>query len=193
MQSFLLLAGAATPFFAVYVQQKLGGPKEMVALYLGVTTFSNLVANILFGRISFRHGNRRVMFLAAAAGIGMSALVLALALLAGPLRLSPTAASWWLVPVFALAGIRGTAIGVSGNSLLLEIAPAKDRSLYVGFTQSLLGIVLLLTSLSGVVVALLGFSMVVLVTLLAHMAAFYVAWKISRSHPAMDGNRPGPA
>lgn len=180
MQSALLLAGAATPFFALFVQQQLGGPKEMVAVYLGVTTFFNLLSNILFGRISFRHGNRRVMFLAAVAGIAMSGLVLALALLAGPLGLSPLAASYWLVPVFALAGVRGTAIGVSGNSLLLELAPVEDRSLYVGFTQSFMGIILLATSLSGVIVALLGFTTVVLVTLLAHALALVMAWRISR-------------
>ncbi len=181
MQSSLLLGGAATPFFAIFVQQKLGGPKEMVALYLGTTTFFNLLSNILFGRISFRHGNRRVMFLAAATGITMSVIVLALAALAGPLGLSPLAASYCLVPVFALVGIRGTAIGVSGNSLLLEIAPPEDRSLYVGFTQSFMGVVLLSTSLSGVVVALLGFQTVVLVTLLAHGLALYAAWRIQRT------------
>jgi MFS family permease len=181
MQSSLLLGGAATPFFAIFVQQKLGGPKEMVALYLGITTLFNLLSNILFGRISFRHGNRRVMFFASITGIAMSVIVLALALLAEPLHLSPLAASYALVPVFALVGIRGTAIGVSGNSLLLEIAPPEDRSLYVGFTQSFLGIILLSTSLSGVLVALLGFQTVVGVTLLAHGLAFYAAWKIEKA------------
>ncbi len=179
MQALLLIAGAATPFFAVYVQQKLGGDRSWIGIYLGLVISANLVSNLLFGRISRRFGNRKVLELAATAGMLMSLAVLAMMLLAGPLRISGQAASILLIPVFLLSGVRATGMGVAGNSLLLDLSPENERSLYVGFTQTLQGIVLLLTSLSGVALLWLGYDGLVGLTLLAHAMALVFSRKIS--------------
>ena len=173
MQSALMVAGCATPFFAVYVQRQLGGPKEMVGVYLAVTVITNLAANVLFGRISLKVGNQRVMTLAILAGLGMSGLVLALFLAAVPLHLSGQAASYLLIPVFILYGLRGTGIGVASNSLLLEIAPGSSRSLYLGFYNTFIGLVILATGASGLVLSFLGFEGLIAVTIVAHLIALW--------------------
>lgn len=173
LQSTLTVAGMATPFFAVYVQQSLGGSKMMIGVYLAILAVTNLTANIVFGRMSRRMGNRRVMFFAALFGMLMSLLVLLLALLAPVFSLSAQAASNWLIPVFILSGFRSTGIGVSANSLLLDIAPSEDRSVYLGFTNTFQGIVMLLTGLSGVILSFTGFTGLVLITLAAHAAAMF--------------------
>lgn len=179
MQALLLMAGAATPFFAIYVQQELGGDRSWIGIYLALVISANLVSNLLFGRISRRFGNRKVLELAAMAGMLMSSAVLVLMLLAGPLHISGQTASYLLIPVFLLSGVRATGIGVSGNSLLLDLSPESERSLYVGFTQTLQGIVLLLTSLSGVALLVLGYNGLVGLTVLAHGAALIFSRKIS--------------
>jgi hypothetical protein len=183
-QSLLMLAGAATPFFAVYVQQRLGGSPAMIGVYLAILTSSNLLANVVFGRMSRKRGNQIVMFIAVLAGGVMSILVLLLTLLAQPLALSANAATIWLIPVFMLVGIRGSGLGVAANSLLLEIAPEEERSLYLGFSNSLLGIVLLFTGLSGVVIALFGLQALVLITLAAHGIAMALSLLIRRPEKA---------
>jgi hypothetical protein len=111
------------------------------------------------------------MQLATLAGICMSGLVLLLALVAQPLQISPVVAGWWLLPVFALAGIRNSAAGVAGNSLLLNIAPENDRSIYIGFGNTWMGLVLLLTGVSGLIVKLLGFEALFIFTIMAHLLA----------------------
>jgi MFS family permease len=153
----LLWGGAAIPFFAVYVQQHLGGPLSMVGVYLAVFTGSSLAANVLLGVFSARLGNRRTMVIASQASLIMTGVVLALMFLAEPLRVSGAVASLWLLPVFVLYGVRESAQSVSGQSLLLDIAPPSERTLYIGFTNSLLGLALLSTGLSGLVVARFGF------------------------------------
>jgi hypothetical protein len=183
-QSLLMLAGAATPFFAVYVQQQLGGSPAMIGVYLAILTSSNLLSNVVFGHMSRRRGNQIVMFAAVLAGGLMSILVLLLTLLARPLALSANAATIWLIPVFMLVGIRGSGLGVATNSLLLEIAPEEERSLYLGFTNSLLGVVLLLTGLSGVVIALFGLQALVLITLAAHAIAMALSLLIRKPERA---------
>ena len=180
MQTLLILAGSANPFFAVYVQQKLGGSPAMIGVYLAVLTATNLLANAYFGWRSRRSGNNRVMTGGVGAGMAMSGLMLALVLLAGPLRISPEAASIWLIPVFIFSGIRGSALGVATNSLMLDIAPAEERSLYVGFTNTVLGGVLLLTGLIGSVVELFGFPAVFALTFAAHAVGIWIGRQIHR-------------
>jgi len=184
LRAALMIAGAAIPFFAVYVQRQLGGSLSFIGIYLGTLTTAGLAANILFGRFSARLGNRRTLALGAWAGLAMLGVVLALMLLAAPLRLSPLAASLWLLPAFALAGIRDSGIGVSGQPLLLDIAPPAERSLYLGFSNSLLGVVLLSTGLSGLLVSAFGFLSIVVVALAANVFALYAAARIGETKPA---------
>jgi len=77
---------------------------------------------------------RRTLFVATLAGVVMLVAVLALKLLARPLGLSGWAASLWLVPVFALSGIRESGLGVAAQSLLLDLAPRSERILDIGLT-----------------------------------------------------------
>jgi MFS family permease len=184
LRGALMIAGAATPFFAVYVQQRLGGPPGMVGVYLGVYTAASLLANILFGKYSARLGNRRTMIIATVAGLLMTGFVLALMLAAAPLGLSGWAASLWLLPVFALSGIRESGQGVSAQSLLLDIAPPSERTLYLGFANSLLGVVLLTTGVSGVIVVRFGFPALVLAAVAANVFALMSSLRLQDVRPA---------
>ena len=182
----MAVAGMATPFFAVYVQQSLGGDPSMVGVYLGVTIASNLASNVLFARISRLVGNRRVMIFSAASGLGMSALVLLLAFLAAPLHISAQAASLWLIPVFILSGTRTTGYSIASNCIMLDISPSSERSLYVGFLNTLSGFILLATALSGVVKDLLGIKTLIIITLLAHLFSLILAFTIKIKRSAVD-------
>ncbi len=178
MQSSFLMAGSAAPFFAVFLQHELGGSPAMIGVYLAVVTATNLLANAGFGRISGKVGYRKVLILAATAGTLMSTLVLLLSVLARPLGISPLTASLWLLPVFFLSAVRGTGNGVSSSSLLLGITPEKDRSLYIGFTNTILGGVLLLTGASGLLVNVLGYPALFGFTILMHLSALFFVLKI---------------
>jgi Na+/melibiose symporter-like transporter len=190
----LLLASSASPFFAVYVQQQLGGPPEMVGIYLAVVTASGLVSNMVLGRFSMRLGNRRVLAVSAALGLVMSSGVLSLAWLARPLGLPGLAAALCLLPVYVLMAARDAGIGVASHSLLLDIAPAAERSLYLGFTNSILGVILFSTGLSGVVVEHWGFVVLVALTLAAYALALWAALRMQDARPGeMHAPREGAA
>ena len=192
MMTTMILSSAAVPFFAVYVQRNLGGSQAMIGYYLAAQTVANLLATIFFGRLSRRAGNSRVMAFALGAGMLMVGLVLALAVMAGIGPVSSGLAAAWLVPVFILVGIRNSGTGISWNSMLLEIAPPAERSLYVGFTNSLLGVVLLLTGLSGVIVKTMGFMALFVFALVAHGAALWLGLRVirgSQEKPALPAVR----
>jgi MFS family permease len=179
----LVVAGVGPPFYAVYVQQRLGGSLAMVGVYLAVYTTANLLSHVVFGRYSARLGNRQTLVAATWAGVLMTTGVLALALLAGPLHLSGAAAAWWLLPIFVLYGVRESGIGVSSHSLLLDLAPPAGRTLYLGFTNTLIGVVLLVTSISGLIVAMLGFAALFAVTVVAHGLALWAAARLREAAP----------
>ncbi|HZW04379.1 MAG TPA: MFS transporter [Anaerolineaceae bacterium] len=177
-ESAMIVANMATPFFAVFVQKELGGDPAWVAIYLGVTLVTNLLSNLFFGRLSRRIDNQKVLMASAVAGLLMSLVMLSLVLFARPLGISPLAASIWLLPVFVLSGIRTTGFYISSNSLLLNIAPPADRTLMIGFTQTVIGLLLLLTGLSGVLVGVFGYAVLFAVTLTAHLTSLIATRKI---------------
>jgi hypothetical protein len=177
LRAALMIAGSAVPFYAVYVQQRLDGSLGMIGIYLATFKIANLTANMIFGRASARWGHHRLMQVAAGAGLVMTVMVLGLAA-AATRGVAGWAASLWLVPVFVINGVRESGLGVSAQSMLLEIAPQSERSLYLGFTNTFLGIVLLSTGLSGVVVEAFGFPILLIVTLLAYAIALYAALRL---------------
>jgi hypothetical protein len=174
LRSALLIAGTAVPFYALYVEQ-LGGSLTLIGLYLGIFKGANLLADVFLGRVSARWGYHRLMAVASGAGILMTLLVLALVGLAATVGVSGAVAAWWLVPVFIINGLRQAGIDVAGQSLLLEIAPQTDRSLYLGFTNTVLGVVLFIASFSGLVVEVFGLPVFLGITLLTYGVAVYTS------------------
>jgi MFS family permease len=177
-QVLMIFSGVAVPFFAVYVQQHLGGDKSWVGIYLIITAISNLLANLLFGRISRRISNQVVLRWATLSGFMMSLWVLALLWFAGPLQISPEWASLLLAPAFIFNSFRQTGISVSGNSTLLSISPPNSRAVMVGFSQTLIGITLIITGFSGGLVDWLGLPWLVLMTAAINLPAFWLVRKI---------------
>ncbi|GAP14914.1 major facilitator superfamily [Longilinea arvoryzae] len=181
--ALMILSTMAIPFFAIYVEEEFQVDPQWIGTYLGVLMVSNLLSNIFFGRLSRKTDNQKVIRLAASAGGAMILLMLLLALFGKNLKITPTLAALWLVPVFFLAGVRGTGFGISSSSLLLNIAQPEERSLMIGFTQFLLGLVILSTSISGVLIKTLGFIPLVVITLITQISAWSVA---NRLHDRTD-------
>ena len=103
-------------------------------------------------------------------------------LLAKPLHISGLTAAWLLTPVFAMVGIRVAAVGVASPSLMLNIVPPEERSLMIGFTQTVGGMVVLLTMTSGLIVGAVGYPALMIISLAAYIGAVLLALQI-REHP----------
>jgi MFS family permease len=181
-QTMMIISGVAVPFFAIFVQQQLGGEKSWIGIYLIIIAITNLTSNLIFGRISRRISNKLILRIATIAGLMMSLWVLMLALLEKPLHLSPTTASIALAPAFILSAIRLTGVTVAGNPILLSFTPPQTRSLMLGFTQTLLGIVLLISGFSGLIINWVGFVGLLIVTVIASLMALYFVKEIQEGN-----------
>lgn len=158
VQMALGLAAIALPFYGIYAKNVLQAPEGMVGVYVATRVGALLFSNLPWGRVSDRWGNRLVMRMVSL-GSGLTAL-LALVLFGAVGLLQPQGA--WLpylaLPLFFLDGAVRPAQVLVGNNFLLELVPAAERPLYLGFSNTLMGGVVLISGLGGLVVDLFGFA-----------------------------------
>jgi hypothetical protein len=164
----IALADIATPFYAIYATVSLRIPPETIGLYIGITTIVSLIANPLWSRMSYQRGNRIVVLGATCCLATMPILALLFGFLPGGPTLS--------IPfgiIFLMTGIARPAANIAYPSYLLEIAPINERSLYIGFTNTILGIATFVPVLGGFMLDLFGFRFVFL---LAFAIALMACW-----------------
>lgn len=142
---------AAIPFITVYAKRVLNISDGFLGAMVSVTIASNFVSNFIFGRISATKGNPFNLILSGIAGMVMCGI--------GIMIVLPLGISQMLVPVFfVLSGLTNTAIQVSGGPMVMEIAPPAERSTWFGLTNTLIGIIMIATSVIGVIIDVFGYA-----------------------------------
>ena len=73
--------------------------------------------------------------------------------------------------VFVLSGAHQTASFIGSSNYLLELAPPGKRALYLGFSNTIIGVAIFMSPLSGAIVDLLGFEPLFLFSLACSLVA----------------------
>lgn len=162
----VMLTEIAGPFYILYAKEALGLPVSLAGTYLMIGTITNIVSTYFWGLASRRLGSKRVMQVACALGVPAPLCALSLGALA---RENGSSLALPFAFVFVLLAITRTGTGVASMPLLLEVAPAHDRPIYIGFTNTLVGIASFANSVGGLLVEGFGYEV-----LLATAAAFYL-------------------
>ncbi|MCS7177996.1 MAG: MFS transporter [Anaerolineae bacterium] len=158
VRTALGLAGIALPFYGVYARNVLGAPEGMVGIYVAVRVAAGLIANLPWGLVSDRRGNRLVTLWLSLGHAFTAGLAL---VLVGWVALFPSPDARWpylAIPLFLLNGALAPASALVGANFLLELVPEAERPLYLGLSNTLIGLVVLISGLGGLVVDLLGFA-----------------------------------
>ena len=144
--------GFSLPFYVILAQESFEAPGSTTGTFLALQTVGATLATLLWGRMSARHGNRRVIRLAVVLQAAIP--IYALALVYGPFHL-PTAGFGWVAtasfaPIFLLIGgtLSGSFIGF--NSFLLDVVPEDRRPTYIGITNTSMGCASFFPALGGV-------------------------------------------
>ncbi len=166
----LAIADIATPFYAIYAIKVLQISAESVGLYIWISTIASLTTNVLWSRLSDQRGNRLVLIGAATGMLLMPIIALVFGWFAPGAYLS--------VPfglMFVVAGITRPAANIAYPSYLLDIAPPNERSLYIGLTNTVLGIATFIPVVGGILLDLFGYRIVMLVALTISAIAWWLA------------------
>lgn len=173
----ILLSYIAAPFYSIYSINVLHAPVSILGVYVGVRTIVSLAINPVWSRLSDRRGNKLVMQLATAGGVVMLTWAVFAPLVADGLRADASVIAYLFVPVFALMGLYETGVGIGAVNLLLEIAPGDDRAIYIGLTNTVLGVAYSSTIASGLLVDALGYRGVFAIALALLITGL---WALSR-------------
>ncbi len=174
----LMVAEMATPFYIVYAQRTFQVPASMLGIYQTGLSLAGVISNLAWGWISDRQSNRRLVRASTLMGMAMPLAALAMA----PLnRLVPSlrgAIPYLFVVIFVLLGGYRSGTTIGNINYLLEIVPAEERPLYIGFTNTVLGIGMLVSSVGGLIVDLAGFTVLFCLALafygLAVLLSYYL-------------------
>jgi hypothetical protein len=181
------LTETALPFYGIYAKNVLGAAEGMVGVYLAARVVGQLLCNLPWGYLSNRKGNRIVMRLMSI-GTGLTAL-LGIGLVATVGALQPQGA--WLpflaLPLFFLNGAVLPGKILTGSNFLLELVSENDRPLYLGLSNTLTGIVVLISGLGGVVVDLFSFAGLFTIVLGLCGAAYVLATKLPETRGEAHG------
>jgi len=160
-----LAALLAEPFYAVYAIENLGAPESALGTYIIVATLAAIAGNFALRRPANRGLNVAVL----QAGYLFVLLAPLLAILAG---------SWQLFAVvFVLSTVGNQAVGIAAFNLLYAIAPAGDRPLYIGLSNTVLALPSLAPILAGALWAVVGAKVLfVLATALGLAALGLTIW-----------------
>jgi len=94
-----------------------------------------------------------------------------------------------IVPVFALMGAYETGVGIGAVNLTLEVAPPNDRAIYIGLTNTILGVAYLSTAVSGLIVDLVGYEGVFALSLILLLVASWALWRLRDPRELIAGRK----
>jgi hypothetical protein len=172
------VADIALPFYGVYAKRVLGAPDGMVGVYVATRVAAQLIFNLPWGWLSDRKGNRVVMRLLSF-GTGLAALVgVTLVIVVDVGHLQGSWLAYLALPLFFLNGVVLPAKILSGSNYLLELVPEGERPLYLGLSNTLMGIAVLISGLGGLVVDVMGFAGLFAVVVGLCVAAYVLAAKL---------------
>ena len=165
--------GFSLPFYIVLAREQFGVTAGTTGIFLAMQTLGATFFNLVWGGVSARYGNRKVVRLTmfAQAFIPVYALVLGI----GLGDLVRTSADWVVTlsfaPIFLLIGGVLSGYQVGFNSFLLDVSPESRRPTYVGISNTAMGCAGLFPALGGIVADLVHLQGVFFVSAVAVCAA----------------------
>ena len=162
-------AGAlALPFYVLYAKDVLHVELKMVGFFLMAQMIGSVVSNILWGYLSDFTGNKRVVQFSTLVGIVPPLIVL----------LTPRQSPVLFILLFTVIGffVAGRVIGKT--NFLLDIAPQKDRPLYISINGTLTIPVMLFPLVGGIIVQHLSYTFLFIITAALILVGLFLSFKL---------------
>jgi MFS family permease len=171
------MAGLATPFYVVHAVEVLQLPEAAVGTFVVAQTLAGIASSAVLGLLSERQGPRYVIRIGNAIAILGPVYALAAHLEGG-----------WLGQaypvVFVLLGIVNSTVMLGFSNYMLEIAPDQLRSAYVGFGNTVMGLLAVTPVIGGWLLEATSYSILFGLTAAIAGLGFLLTLGLGPSHPA---------
>lgn len=178
------MGSMATPFFILYGAEGLGMGTGIVGLCLTMQVIGRAVGGLWLGVGIEKVGSKLTVL----GGIilNLFAPLLALALSFSSQLFDPRALP--LIYSFAFLGLGAAmnAVPMGLSNYILDIAPAKDRSTYVGLTNTISGLLIVAPILGGALLEFSSYGVLFAVTLAIYALAVLAGWRMPTAREAVS-------
>jgi MFS family permease len=162
----------ALPFYILFAREELGLDPGAAGIFLTVQMIGFVISNILWGSLSNRIGNKIVLVLVSAAAI----VAPLLAILSN--RYEWLSGSWGFGIVFFFLGFALSGIRLGQTNYMLDVSPETERPTYIGFMNTVLAPVLLLSMVGGFIIERSTFEVLFLGVMGAAVLALVLAVRL---------------
>ncbi len=161
------------PFYVVLAHRATGGKIASLGILMIAGSLAAAISGVTWGKLADSSSRRTLGIAGTAAGIvGCAAAGI------GGLELEKTVAVWAFGALFFFIGLAHTGIRVGRKTFLVDYATADNRARLVAVSNTLMGIVLLLSGSFGLLVDTIGERFVILIFALLGIAGSVLAFTL---------------
>jgi MFS family permease len=162
----------ALPFYIIFATEQLGVDPSDAGVFLSIQMLGFVVSNVLWASLSNKTGNKIVLVLVSA--VALVSPILAVA--SGRLPSGDTTVLTGVVFFFLGFALSGFRLGET--NYMLDVSPDAERPTYLGFMNTLVAPVLLLSMFGGFIIEKTSFEALFLAVMVAAAAALFAALRL---------------
>ena len=169
------LEGLALPFYVVHATRELGLPTSFVGLAVAVQNISTIASSLALGALSERRGSARIVQVSALASTIAPLTALALHTWRGIPSALLTAG---YLLAFAAINVVASSIVLGYLNYVIEIAPPGQRPAYLGLTNTISGLLVVLPVIGGAVLQTTSYTMLFAIAATGTILGWIMAWDL---------------
>ena len=150
-------SGLAAPFYVVLAREELGSAVALLGVFIAVEGLAALLSSPAWGRWADR--SSRQVFVAACALAGSLSILVAVW---SWLPTSAAAAQWFYPLAFFGLGIAHAGVRLGRKTYMVDMAEGNKRTDYVAVSNTVIGVLLLVSGLVGAMSALVSVELTVM-------------------------------
>lgn len=174
--------GMALPFYILYARQYLNIDSAAVGIFVSIQMIGSIISNLMWGHLSNRRGNKIVLVLVS--GLALVAPSLTLFVWVSPIFRT----IFWFGWIFLFMGFALSGIQLGYTNYMLDVSPEGERPTYLGFMNTFLSPVFLLSALGGYVIEKVSYEALFLMSVAAGALSLFLALQLEEPRQRSDAN-----
>lgn len=172
-RALLLCSALTAPFYVLLAQNNLGKEGYLLGLFILANGLASVISAPVWGSMA-DVSSKNVMAIAAAISAGLGILVFVLVVFVPSLR-----DSFWLYPsAFFFLGIAHSGVRLGRKTYVVDMAGGNKRTDYVSVSNTLIGLILLITGAISALAALISTEGVILVLSLMGIVGAFRSYRL---------------
>ena len=171
-RALLLSVELSAPFYVLLVQDATAGQAGTLLLFIVAAGLAQTFSSPLWGRFA-DFSSRRVLALSGLIGAATGVLALSIETLTGGFQ-----NAYLLTGIFVLLGFAEAGVLLGRKTFLIDMADADERTTYVAFANSTMGLVTLLFGALGIIAQLFGIRTMIIALVVLALAGSAISWQL---------------